>query len=87
MDDSIEISYNSAGVLAHLVSDGVDAWKVVTTKREDVMQAIMKVSSISTPSLSLSLSIISISVVFPMEIRYSSFHKLSIIPSNTPSHS
>lgn len=86
MDDSIEISYNSAGVLAHLVSDGVDAWKVVTTKREDVMQAIMKVSSISTSSLSLSV-ISSISVMFSMEIRYSSFHKLSIIPSDTPSHS
>lgn len=42
VDDSIEISYNSAGVLAHLVSDGEEAWKVVNIKREDVMQAIMQ---------------------------------------------
>ncbi|GMT19078.1 hypothetical protein PFISCL1PPCAC_10375, partial [Pristionchus fissidentatus] len=42
VDDSIEISYNSAGVLAHLVSDGEEAWSGVTTKRSEVMEAIMK---------------------------------------------
>ncbi|KAE9421107.1 hypothetical protein Angca_005735, partial [Angiostrongylus cantonensis] len=42
VEDSIEISYNSAGVLAHMVSDGEDAWSNLTIKREQVMASIVK---------------------------------------------
>ncbi|VDM60679.1 unnamed protein product [Angiostrongylus costaricensis] len=42
VEDSIEISYNSAGVLAHMVSDGEDAWRNLTIKREQVMASIVK---------------------------------------------
>lgn len=41
--DGIEISYNSAGVLAHLVSDGEEAWKVVNMCRDNIMADIIKV--------------------------------------------
>ncbi|VDK18869.1 unnamed protein product [Anisakis simplex] len=40
--DGIEISYNSAGVLAHMVSDGQAAWKCVSVSRDVVMQKIIK---------------------------------------------
>ncbi|KAI1704299.1 zyg eleven-related protein 1 [Ditylenchus destructor] len=41
--DGIEISYNSAGVLAHLVSDGEAAWRgVVRIKRAYVMDEIIR---------------------------------------------
>ncbi|KAH7731193.1 Leucine Rich Repeat family protein [Aphelenchoides avenae] len=40
--DGIEISYNSAGVLAHLVSDGEEAWKVVNMCRDNIMADIIK---------------------------------------------
>ncbi|KAJ1358396.1 hypothetical protein KIN20_016807 [Parelaphostrongylus tenuis] len=42
VEDSIEISYNSAGVLAHMVSDGENAWSELTIKREQVMASIVK---------------------------------------------
>uniref|UniRef100_A0A915BJH5 Zyg eleven-related protein 1 n=1 Tax=Parascaris univalens TaxID=6257 RepID=A0A915BJH5_PARUN len=40
--DGIEISYNSAGVLAHMVSDGDAAWKSVSVSRDVVMQKIIR---------------------------------------------
>uniref|UniRef100_A0A1I8B440 Atx10homo_assoc domain-containing protein n=1 Tax=Meloidogyne hapla TaxID=6305 RepID=A0A1I8B440_MELHA len=44
LTESIEISYNSAGVLAHLVSDGDDRWAEsgVNIPREDVNRKIVK---------------------------------------------
>lgn len=42
-EESIEISYNSAGVLAHMVSDGEEVWKNMTVDREHVMEEIVKV--------------------------------------------
>ncbi|CAD6185634.1 unnamed protein product [Caenorhabditis auriculariae] len=42
VEDSIEISYNSAGVLAHMVSDGPEAWNLVKIDREEVMKKIVK---------------------------------------------
>lgn len=41
--DGIEISYNSAGVLAHMVSDGEAAWSKVSVSRAFVMDKIIKV--------------------------------------------
>lgn len=41
--DGIEISYNSAGVLAHMVSDGDVAWISVSVSREHVMARIIEV--------------------------------------------
>lgn len=35
--DGIEVSYNAAGVLAHIASDGPDAWTIQTPSREDVL--------------------------------------------------
>lgn len=43
IEDSIEISYNSAGVLAHIVSDGDEAWSEVSISRQDVMEHIVRV--------------------------------------------
>lgn len=40
--DGIETSYNSAGVLAQLLSDGIDKW-TVTIPREDVTEKIVTV--------------------------------------------
>lgn len=40
--DGIEISYNSAGVLAHMVSDGDAAWTKVNVSRQEVMDKIIK---------------------------------------------
>ncbi|PIO56146.1 hypothetical protein TELCIR_22459, partial [Teladorsagia circumcincta] len=42
VEDSIEISYNSAGVLAHMVSDGEEAWSGLTVRREQVMASVVK---------------------------------------------
>uniref|UniRef100_A0A0N5AFQ0 Zyg eleven-related protein 1 n=1 Tax=Syphacia muris TaxID=451379 RepID=A0A0N5AFQ0_9BILA len=42
LTDGIEISYNSAGVLAHMVSDGTEAWKNLTISRQEVMERIIK---------------------------------------------
>ncbi|CAL2035121.1 hypothetical protein CAEBREN_26163 [Caenorhabditis brenneri] len=44
-EESIEISYNSAGVLAHMVSDGEEAWKTITVCRDEVMQKIVEATS------------------------------------------
>ncbi|MFH4984947.1 hypothetical protein AB6A40_011656 [Gnathostoma spinigerum] len=40
--EGIEISYNSAGVLAHMVSDGEAAWKNVTVSRSTVMEKVVE---------------------------------------------
>ncbi|KRZ16873.1 Zyg eleven-related protein 1 [Trichinella zimbabwensis] len=42
-NEGIEISYNSAGVLAHLLSDGPEKWSVEGTSQEYVSQEIIKV--------------------------------------------
>lgn len=44
IEESIEISYNSAGVLAHMVSDGEDAWNEIASDRNEVMEKIISVS-------------------------------------------
>ncbi|VDK80805.1 unnamed protein product [Litomosoides sigmodontis] len=43
--DGIEISYNSAGVLAHMVSDGEAAWSKVSVSRAFVMEKIIKATN------------------------------------------
>lgn len=35
--DGIEVSYNAAGVLAHIASDGDEVWKIGTPTRSDVL--------------------------------------------------
>ncbi|CAG7645864.1 unnamed protein product [Allacma fusca] len=40
--DNIEVSYNAAGVLAHVLSDGVAAWTIVTPWRTDVLESIRR---------------------------------------------
>lgn len=40
MSDSIEISYFSAGVLAHLVSDGVERWTLERIPRDAVLREL-----------------------------------------------
>ena len=35
------MSYNAAGVLAHMASDGPDAWTIVDPSREDVLNRMM----------------------------------------------
>ncbi|KAK6629017.1 hypothetical protein RUM43_002834 [Polyplax serrata] len=39
--DGIEVSYNAAGVLAHMCSDGEEAWTVKEPKRETVLRKIV----------------------------------------------
>jgi len=41
LSDGIEISYNSAGVLSHMLSDGPSAWEAVAPKREEATQAVI----------------------------------------------
>lgn len=36
-----KVSYNAAGVLAHIASDGAESWKIVEPKREDVLNRIV----------------------------------------------
>ncbi len=36
--DGIEIPYNSAGVLAHIMSDGLDIWTCKLHERDDVIK-------------------------------------------------
>lgn len=35
--DGIEVSYNAAGVLAHIASDGAEAWTIQSPTREEVL--------------------------------------------------
>lgn len=44
-EESIEISYNSAGVLAHMVSDGDEVWQKMTVCRQEVMKKIVEATS------------------------------------------
>ncbi|CAB3402102.1 unnamed protein product [Caenorhabditis bovis] len=44
-EDSIEISYNSAGVLAHMVSDGEEVWKPLAVSRDYVMTCIVRATA------------------------------------------
>ena len=37
-NDGIEIPYNSAGVLAHIMSDGLDIWSCKLHARDDVIK-------------------------------------------------
>lgn len=39
--DGIEVSYNAAGVLAHMSSDGVEAWTISEPKREKVLKKMV----------------------------------------------
>jgi len=41
LSDGIEISYNSAGVLSHMLSDGPSAWRAVDPSREEATQAVI----------------------------------------------
>ncbi|TRY64313.1 hypothetical protein TCAL_04628 [Tigriopus californicus] len=36
--NGIEVSYNAAGVLAHMASDGAEAWTIESPSREEVLQ-------------------------------------------------
>ena len=40
--DGIEVSYNAAGVLSHIVSDGPEAWTIEEPRREDVLARMVK---------------------------------------------
>ncbi|XP_076359935.1 protein zer-1 homolog isoform X1 [Tachypleus tridentatus] len=43
--DGIEVSYNAAGILSHIASDGVEAWRessIITFKREDVLKKMVQ---------------------------------------------
>lgn len=39
--DGIEVSYNAAGVLAHIMSDGPECWKIKEPNRDDVLSRIV----------------------------------------------
>ncbi|KQS43066.1 protein zer-1 homolog isoform X2 [Drosophila erecta] len=41
LSDGIEVSYNAAGVLAHIASDGADAWTIKTPSREHVLERMV----------------------------------------------
>jgi Zyg-11 family protein len=38
--DNIEVSYNAAGVLAHILSDGNQAWNISSPVRRDVIEKL-----------------------------------------------
>ncbi|XP_055700674.1 protein zer-1 homolog [Phlebotomus papatasi] len=39
--DGIEVSYNAAGVLAHIASDGAEAWTIETPSRQQVLSRMV----------------------------------------------
>ncbi|XP_046386506.1 protein zer-1 homolog [Ischnura elegans] len=39
--DGIEVSYNAAGVLSHMASDGPDVWTITSPRREDVLRRMV----------------------------------------------
>lgn len=39
--DGIEVSYNAAGVLAHIASDGAEAWTITQPSRVDVLNRLI----------------------------------------------
>jgi len=40
--DGIEVSYNAAGVLAHMASDGPDSWTIAVPAREQVLERMVR---------------------------------------------
>ena len=40
--DGIEVSYNAAGVLAHMISDGPEAWTIEEPKRQSVLERMVR---------------------------------------------
>ncbi|XP_073836119.1 protein zer-1 homolog isoform X2 [Musca autumnalis] len=40
--DGIEVSYNAAGVLAHIASDGPEAWTIKEPSRDEVLASMVK---------------------------------------------
>lgn len=40
--DGIEVSYNAAGVLAHIASDGAEAWTIVSPSRDQVLDKMFQ---------------------------------------------
>lgn len=42
ISDGIEVSYNAAGVISHIASDGPEAWTVKEPSREYVLDRMMK---------------------------------------------
>ncbi|CAH0392441.1 unnamed protein product [Bemisia tabaci] len=61
--DGIEVSYNAAGVLSHLASDGPEAWTIESPTREEVLRRIVEV--VDTWDLNLERN-----------INYRSFHPI-----------
>ncbi|TMW51865.1 hypothetical protein DOY81_003061 [Sarcophaga bullata] len=43
--DGIEVSYNAAGVLAHIASDGAEAWTIKEPSRDDVLVSMVNAIS------------------------------------------
>lgn len=43
--DGIEVSYNAAGVLAHIASDGAEAWNIESPSRELVLDRMFQAIS------------------------------------------
>lgn len=39
--DGIEVSYNAAGVLAHMASDGPDTWAITNPTRDEVLMRMV----------------------------------------------
>lgn len=39
--DGIEVSYNAAGVLAHIASDGPEVWTIDVPSRDDVLERMV----------------------------------------------
>jgi Zyg-11 protein homolog len=40
--DGIEISYNAAGILAHIASDGAEVWTIMTPTRDEVLDRMLQ---------------------------------------------
>ncbi len=43
--DGIEVSYNACGVLAHMVSDGDQAWNITKPRRHEVCHRMVQAIS------------------------------------------
>merc|ERR1719266_3057085 len=43
--DGIEVSYNAAGVLSHLASDGPEGWSIQEPSREHVLERLVRAVS------------------------------------------
>ncbi|XP_012530161.1 protein zer-1 homolog [Monomorium pharaonis] len=41
-NDGIEVPYNAAGILAHMASDGIDAWTIEKPTRKDVLKYMVQ---------------------------------------------